>query len=99
MSTGAPARDPPIFHGEGLARLIGELKASNELLLQIEDDIRVCERDGDCGPRFIELARSVYEQNDRRAAVKRRTNEQLNAEIIEEKSYQGATNIGDTNGS
>ncbi len=89
------ARDRSIFDGEGLGLLAGELKAINESLWQIEDDIRACEREADFRPRFIELARSVYEQNDRRAVVKRRINERLGAEIIEEKSYQGTSNVGD----
>ena len=67
---------------------MAELKSINESLWQIEDDIRHCEREGDFGPRFIELARSVYENNDRRALVKCRINERLGAEIIEEKSYR-----------
>jgi hypothetical protein len=67
-----------------------ELKSINESLWRIEDDIRSCERDGDFGPRFIELVHSVYETNDRRAAVKRRINEWLGSEIVEEKSYRVA---------
>lgn len=64
-----------------------ELKSLNEKLWKIEDEIRDCEREGDFGPRFIELARSVYKTNDQRAAVKRRTNEALGSTILEEKSY------------
>jgi hypothetical protein len=49
--------------------------------------------------RFIELARSVYETNDRRAAVKRRINERLDSEIIEEKSYSASDQrVGDGSG-
>ena len=70
-----------------LAALAAELKAVNEALWRIEDDIRRCDRDGDFGPRFVELARSVYRTNDRRAALKRRVNELLGARIVEEKSY------------
>ena len=81
------ARDRSIFDGEGLAALVAELKLINESLWRIEDEIRYCEREGDFGHRFIDLARSVYETNDRRAAVKRRINERLGSEIIEEKSY------------
>jgi len=66
---------------------IDDLTAVNEALWVIEDDIRDCERARDFGPRFVELARSVYHQNDRRAAVKRRINEALASEIVEEKSY------------
>ena len=47
-----------------------ELKTLNEKLWDIEDAIRDCEREGDFGPRFVELARSVYKTNDQRAAVK-----------------------------
>lgn len=63
------------------------LKAVNEELWVIEDDIRECERNGDFGPAFVALARSVYRQNDRRAALKREINEHLGSEIVEEKSY------------
>jgi Flp pilus assembly protein TadD len=70
-----------------LAALVGELKAANELFWQVEDDIRDCELRQDFGPRFIELARSVYRHNDRRAALKRQINELLGSRLIEEKSY------------
>ena len=64
-----------------------ELKSLNEKLWDIEDAIRDCEREGDFGPRFVELARSVYRTNDQRAALKRRINEVLGSTILEEKSY------------
>jgi tetratricopeptide (TPR) repeat protein len=70
-----------------LAALAAELRAVNEALWEIEDDVRRCERDGDFGPRFVELARSVYRTNDRRAALKRRVNDLLGARVVEEKSY------------
>jgi len=68
--------------------LVAELKAVNEALWEIEDAIRDCERDGDFGPRFIELARSVYRTNDRRSALKRAINEALGSRLVEEKSYR-----------
>jgi tetratricopeptide (TPR) repeat protein len=83
----AAARERVLRRG-GLAELIAELKGVNEALWEIEDELRVLERQRDFGPRFIELARSVYHQNDRRAAVKRRINEALGSRLIEEKSYQ-----------
>ena len=43
-----------------------------------------CESAGESGPRFVELARAVYQNNDRRAAVKRRINECLGSEIRRE---------------
>ena len=71
----------------GLAALAAELKAINEELWVIEDDIRDCERAKDFGPRFIELARAVYVTNDRRAASKRKVNDLLGSALVEEKSY------------
>lgn len=71
----------------GLAVLAGELRAINEKLWVIEDDIRDCERAKDFGPKFIELARAVYFTNDERAAAKRKVNDLLGSGLIEEKSY------------
>jgi len=71
-----------------LDALTADLKQVNEALWQIEDEIREEERKQEFGPRFIELARSVYRQNDRRAALKRQINELLGSRLIEEKSYQ-----------
>ena len=82
--TGAEGLAP----SEELDRLTEELKAVNERLWQIEDDIRACEAAGDFGPRFIELARAVYINNDQRARAKRDINLLLGSDIIEEKSYQ-----------
>ncbi len=71
-----------------VARLHADLKRVNEALWQIEDDIRDCERDGDFGPKFIELARAVYRTNDRRMELKREINLALGSMIVEEKSYK-----------
>jgi hypothetical protein len=70
-----------------LTRLEAALKAVNEALWVIEDDIRQCEADRDFGPKFVELARSVYKQNDKRAALKKDINLLTGSSIIEEKSY------------
>ena len=80
-------RDRSLRRTRMLDELIGQLKAVNEELWQIEDDIREHEHRKDFGERFIELARSVYQKNDHRAAVKRAINELLRSQIIEEKSY------------
>ncbi len=70
-----------------LRGLRAELKAVNEKLWVIEDDIRDCERRGEFGAAFVALARAVYRTNDQRAAVKRRINQALGSELIDEKSY------------
>jgi hypothetical protein len=67
--------------------LQAQLKQINEALWDIEDRIRHYERDKDFGSCFIELARTVYKTNDRRAAVKRQLNQLAGSSIIEEKSY------------
>ena len=46
-----------------------------------------CECEGDFGPRFVELARSVYSENDTRAAIKRAINTLASSALVEEKSY------------
>lgn len=81
--------------GQDLRQEVAELKQINERLWQIEDDIRDCEAAADFGPAFIELARSVYINNDERAAVKRRINLKVGSELIEEKSYADYRQRGD----
>ncbi len=71
-----------------VSRLHAALRQVNETLWRIEDDIRDCERDGDFGAKFVELARSVYRTNDRRAELKREINLALGSAILEEKSYK-----------
>ncbi len=63
------------------------LKICNQNLWDIEDKIRVKESNREFDQEFIKLARCVYMQNDKRAATKRKINEQLGSTIIEEKSY------------
>lgn len=70
-----------------IAALRSALREVNEALWEIEDEIRDCERAGDFGARFVELARSVYITNDRRAALKKEINLALGSELVEEKSY------------
>jgi hypothetical protein len=76
-----------IAENEQLQELTGTLKRINRELWDIEDSIRDEERAQRFDSRFIELARSVYRTNDRRAAVKRQINTLLNSPIPEEKSY------------
>ena len=64
------------------------LQAVNERLWVIEDDIRDKELAQAFDARFIELARSVYIENDERAAIKKRINVKLGSRIVEEKSYK-----------
>lgn len=81
------ARREHLPDSAALRSLEAELKAVNEALWVIEDDIRDCEARRDFGPAFIELARSVYKSNDRRAAIKKELNLLTGSSIVEEKSY------------
>jgi hypothetical protein len=82
-------RDHEVAASPELESLSIELKAVNRRLWDIEDEIRAHERDSRFDARFIELARGVYRENDRRAALKRRINQLTGSEIVEEKSYGG----------
>lgn len=67
---------------------VNELKAINEKLWVIEDDIREKESAKAFDQAFIDLARSVYFTNDRRSEVKRDINIKLGSDFVEEKSYE-----------
>lgn len=74
-----------------IQHLTEELTSINEALWDIEDDIRDEERQKNFADRFIELARSVYVTNDKRAEAKKKINIHLGSDIVEEKSYQEYT--------
>ena len=67
--------------------LFTQLKEINQKLWNIEDQIRIKEKNKEFDNIFIELARSVYFKNDKRAEIKKRINQLSNSEITEEKSY------------
>ena len=67
---------------------VEELKAINERLWVIEDDIRDKESRKVFDEAFIQLARAVYQTNDRRFEVKRAINQRLESDFMEEKSYK-----------
>ena len=67
--------------------LINNLKEVNKNLWEIEDNIRIKERNQEFDKEFVELARSVYKENDKRASLKKEINQKYNSELVEEKSY------------
>jgi hypothetical protein len=85
------SRDAAFENTDALTKLTADLKAINEDLWVIEDDIRDCERAKDFSDTFIQLARAVYVTNDRRADGKRAINELLGSRLMEEKSYADYT--------
>ena len=68
--------------------LYKELFDINLMLWEVEDSIRVLEKNQKFENSFIELARNVYKTNDRRFEVKNKINSILNSEFKEEKSYE-----------
>lgn len=67
--------------------LVEELRGVNENLWDIEDLIRRKEALQRFDDEFVQLARSVYQVNDKRAAIKRELNRILGSDLMEEKSY------------
>jgi hypothetical protein len=74
--------------GGDIVELRAALKAVNERLWAIEDDIRVKESRQEFDAEFVQLARAVYIENDDRARIKREINQNLGSAYVEEKSYQ-----------
>ena len=70
-----------------LKDLFNELKKVNLNLWDIEDKLRICEKNKDFGEKFIELARGVYFNNDSRAKIKSEINKLSGSNIKEIKQY------------
>ena len=69
-------------------KIFFQLKSINLKLWDIEDKIRIKEKNKEFDSEFIKLARSVYLNNDRRSETKKELNIMFNSEITEEKSYE-----------
>jgi hypothetical protein len=63
----------------------------NQTLWDIEDRIRIKEKEKTFDPEFIELARSVYRNNDKRAELKKQINLKFGSDLVEEKQYADYT--------
>ena len=73
---------------EDIKKYLEKLVSINSNLWKIEDDIRECERKKNFDQKFIDLARSVYFTNDKRAKVKSDINLEFGSELVEVKSYE-----------
>ena len=65
-----------------------DLKNINLKLWDIENGKRLAEKNSQFDEKFIELARSVYKFNDKRAKIKLAINNALGSNIKEVKSYE-----------
>ena len=72
---------------EKLKLLFIEIKKVNQSLWVIEDKLRIYERDKNFGKEFVELARAVYFNNDKRSKIKNEINKLLGSNIREIKQY------------
>ena len=70
-----------------IRNLFNKIKKVNLSLWEIEDKIRICEKNKDFGKNFIQLAREVYFNNDKRAKIKSEINKILGSNIKEIKQY------------
>ena len=67
---------------------LNKLIEINSKLWNIEDDIRDCERNKKFDQKFIDLARSVYINNDIRSEIKLEINNYFDSTLVEVKSYE-----------
>ena len=81
------AQNSSIEMTEQLKTLFQEMKEVNLNLWNVEDKLRFCEKNKNFGQTFIELARHVYLNNDKRSKIKSKINEVLGSNIKEIKQY------------
>ena len=72
---------------EVFEKFMQQLTETNERLWEIEDEIRKYEKSKIFDEKFIELARSVYINNDERFNIKSKINLYYDSDIQEEKEY------------
>ena len=70
-----------------IKELFDSIKEVNHKLWNVEDKLRICEKNKDFGKNFIELAREVYFNNDKRSKIKSEINKILGSNIKEVKEY------------
>ena len=70
-----------------IKKLFDSIKKVNIKLWNVEDNLRICEKNKDFGKKFIELAREVYFNNDKRSKIKSEINKILGSNIREVKQY------------
>ena len=76
-----------IRFNEEIEKLYNALKQTNSKLWEIEDKLRIFEKEKKFDKDFIELARGVYFNNDDRSKIKLKINKLLKSNIREIKQY------------
>ena len=81
-----------------LMELRTELKAVNERLWTLEDDLRMLEGEQKFDEEFIAMARGVYCNNDERTRIKRAIDTLIGSELVELKQYAAYRDRGKAEG-
>ena len=82
----AEAQDAGVVGG-AVEAMAADLAEVNAQLWEVEDALRVCEREGEFGARFVALARWSTPSTTGARALKRLINRLFNSALVEEKSY------------
>ena len=81
------AQNLTLGKSDKIDQLFNQIKNVNTTLWDIEDKLRICEKNKDFNENFIKLARGVYFTNDKRASLKAKINKMLGSNIKEIKQY------------
>ena len=81
------AQNSHIKFTDKIKELFKQIKEVNVNLWDIEDKLRICEKNKDFGKNFTELSRGVYLNNDKRSKIKLEINKLLGSNIREIKQY------------
>ena len=81
------AQNSTLGKSDKIDQLFNQIKNVNITLWDIEDKLRICEKNKDFSENFIKLARGVYFTNDKRASLKAKINKMLGSNIKEIKQY------------
>ena len=76
-----------IIFSEKIDILYKNLKETNKKLWEIENKVRLCEKNSDFKEKFIQISRDIYFANDRRSKIKLEINKILGSNIKEVKQY------------
>ena len=80
-------QDSSVEFTDEIKKLYQFLKDVNMRMWEIEDKVRICEKNKDFGKDFTDLARKVYLNNDKRSKIKQEINKILGSNIREIKQY------------
>ena len=76
-----------INFSEKIDILYKNLKETNKKLWEIENKVRLCEKNSDFKEKFIQISRDIYFENDKRSKIKLEINKILGSNIKEVKQY------------